>query len=161
MAVKIPKFSFLPKSFKVEPDSGLEIVTVERQYKETKPKDPKDGWTASAEKIACDLIMPTANNAGVLAYAALYTEHGPKHESSVDGPTFIAECVRDAISVGSSRILTLSEMDPSVRLLPPVVRAKFVNKAAMAAKRFEVWTLANPNKMPNPEELAAIYGGVS
>jgi hypothetical protein len=31
----------------------------------------------------------------------------------------------------------------------------------MAAKRFEVWTLANPNKMPNPEELAAIYGGVS
>jgi len=157
--IKALKYAFLPEDYEIA--DGLEIVTVERQFKETRPSNAKKGWTPSAEKVPADLIMPQANNAGVVAYAKMYTEHGPKHANSVDGPTFIAEAVRDAISTGAGRILTLSEMDNSARLLPPVVRAKFVNKAALAAKRFEAWTLANPGKMPNPEELASIYGGVS
>lgn len=158
-AVPVSKFSFLPENWKIV--DGLEIVTVERQFKETKPSDAKKGWTPEAEKISADLIMPQATNEGVLAYAKLYTEFGPKHENSVDGPTFIAECVRDAISTGAGRILTLSEMGPSARLLPSVVRCKFVNKAALAGKRLEVWSLANPGKMPNPAELKVIYGEVA
>lgn len=158
-AAPVSKWSLIPADFKMR--DGLEIVTVERQFKETKPDNAKKGWTADAEKVSADLIMPQATNEGVLAYAKLYTEFGPKHENSVDGPTFIAECVRDAISTGAGRVLTLSKMENSARLLPPVVRAKFVNKAALAGKRLEIWTLANPGKMPNPAELAEIYGGVS
>lgn len=155
----VSKFSFIPDDFKMR--DGLEIVTVERQFKSAKPKDAKKGWTPEAEKISCDLIMPQANNGGVVAYDKLYTEFGPKHDNSVDGPTFIAECVRDAISTGAGRILTLGNMEKSARLLPSVVRCKFVNKAALAGKRLEVWSLANPGKMPNPAELKVIYGEVA